>query len=119
MWDRHDVTDYKLVARTKDFPWGDQNPPGGFQVGDYVGLVYSDHDEYIFDNPVGFVTALNEEDGYTRVTVEVEASIGSDRVFLMARKKTPEQAGSDAADKALADLGILPLPSPGGDRGTD
>jgi len=68
------------------FPWGDRNPEGGFQVGDHVGLIYSDHEEYIFDNPTGTVTAVDEdEDLGQQVTVEVEATFNADRVYLIAR----------------------------------
>jgi len=72
-----------------DFPWGMQNPPGGFQVGDYVGLIYSDHEEYVFDEPKGVVTKVEPMDwdeSVSLITVEVEAAILSDRVYLIKRK---------------------------------
>jgi hypothetical protein len=48
------------MALSADFPWGEISPEGGYQVGDRVGLFYSDHERYIFDNPVGVVTRVEE-----------------------------------------------------------
>lgn len=70
------------------FPWGDRNPEGGFQVGDYVGLIHSDHDDYIFDNPSGVVTHVEKaenEDDLDRITVQVDATVSADLVFLIDR----------------------------------
>ena len=78
---------------TESFPWGDHNPEGGFKVGDIVGLSYSDHDEYIFDNPTGVVVAIEsaEEDGWPdQITVEVQATISADRVYLIKRPPARE-----------------------------
>jgi hypothetical protein len=69
---------------SESFPWGDRDPVGGFKVGDHVGLIYSDHEEYIFDNPTGVITSIGD-DG--TVTVKVEATIDSDRVYLIERRE--------------------------------
>jgi Ser-tRNA(Ala) deacylase AlaX len=60
-----------------------------FKVGDTVGLIYSDHEEYVFDNPTGVVTHVEHEDDMPdQVTVEVKATIGADRVYLIERQRT-------------------------------
>lgn len=71
-----------------DFPWGEQNPQDGFKIGDRVGLIYSDHEEYIFDNPVGIVTAVGDSAGDqsdVTLSVVVDASIDASRVYLISR----------------------------------
>jgi hypothetical protein len=74
------------MSGDRNFPWGEPNPVGGFKVGDYVGLIYSDHEEYIFDNPEGVVTAVEQDDDeQTIITVAVSAQITADRVYLIAR----------------------------------
>lgn len=80
----------ELVSVDDAFPWGDLDPEGGFQVGDRVGLIYSDHEEYVFDNPTGVVTAVEEgePDLPARITVQVEATISADRVYLIQRSST-------------------------------
>ena len=79
----------RLLRGDSYYHWGDPTPSGGFQVGDVVGLVYSDHEEYVFDNPVGVVTYIkpdpDEDGGDDMITVAVEATIGAHRVFLMGR----------------------------------
>ena len=84
------------VSADDTFPWGDPDPEGGFQVGDRVGLAYSDHEEYVFDNPTGVVTAIEEgePDIPARITVQVEATISADRVYLIQR--SPTFTGGDA-----------------------
>lgn len=83
-----------LVKRrkTKKFPFGELDPDGGFKVGDWVGLIYSDHEDYIFDNPQGIVTNVEDTGdgtGDAIVTVNVSASIGDHRVYLIARPQAP------------------------------
>ena len=70
---------------------GDADPEGGYQVGDEVGLFYSDHDTYIFDNPTGVVVAIAEgEDGFEqRCAVEIGVEVGSSHLYLIHRKETP------------------------------
>lgn len=68
-------------------PFGDPNPPDGFQVGDYVALIYSDHGEYIFDNPRGVITAVDTREYGVFLTVVVPALISSDRLLLLERPK--------------------------------
>jgi hypothetical protein len=85
-----DPADFDKVEPTADRPWGDSSPEGGFKVGDVVNLAYSDHDEYIFDNPRGVVVAVDEDEEYDepdRVTVAVEATLPASRVLLIARPK--------------------------------
>jgi hypothetical protein len=87
---------------SEDFPWGDRLPLGGYQIGDYVGLIYSDHEEYIFDNPTGTVTQIegdcvdaDHSDPCTecqRVTVQVEAVIGAERLYLIERGLVRERS---------------------------
>jgi hypothetical protein len=86
------------------FPWGEREPEGGFKVGDYVGLIYSDHDNYVFDNPEGVIVDIegeepDEVDGEPgqRVTVEVRGSISADRVYLMFRPAPGTHFRSDGA----------------------
>ena len=82
---------------SNEFPWGDPDP-GKYKLGDYVGLFYSDHERYIFDNPVGVVTEIEEDrfgDGgldeddvpEQYVTVEVLATVGASKLFLIERPK--------------------------------
>ena len=83
-----DPADYARAAATDDFPFGDCDPPGGYREDDYVGLIYSDHEHYVFDNPCGFVREVStDEYGSVRVTVAVDATVGIDRLFLIARRK--------------------------------
>lgn len=90
-------------VQPSEFPWGELHPQGGYRVGDYVGLIYSDHERYIFDNPTGVVVAVEESctdadhpepcDTCQQVTVQVEATvytqrrdpIGLDEIFLIKR----------------------------------
>ena len=72
-----------------NFPWGDRDPESGYKVGDYVGIIYSDHDTYIFDNPKGIVVAVedrvDEGLGSQRLTVQVEVEVSSNRTFRIER----------------------------------
>lgn len=87
-----DIETYEKVERTRENPWGDPEPEGGFQVGDYVALAYSDHENHVFDNPVGFVVDAydldpGDPDLGQHVTVRVDGTISADRVSLLARPK--------------------------------
>jgi hypothetical protein len=70
-----------------DFPWGEVNPEGGYRVGDAVGLFYSDHERYIFDNPTGVVTSVecDEDDDLQLITVQVEALVTAGDLYLIKR----------------------------------
>jgi hypothetical protein len=72
------------MGPTPDFPWGDRYPEGGYRIGDRVGLIYSDHTDYIFDNPTGIVTEVEEDS----VTVQIEVSVDNERVYLIERGAT-------------------------------
>jgi len=66
-----------------DFPWGDPNPPGGYREDDFVGIVFSDHEHYIFDNPTGVVETVFRDGS---VLVRVMAHVHPDKLFLIGRK---------------------------------
>lgn len=69
-----------------DFPWGDRNPPGGYEVGDRVGILFSDHDRYLFDNPVGKVVAVDfDDEDRALITVQVQADCAPEDLYLIAR----------------------------------
>jgi hypothetical protein len=54
------------------------------QIGEMVDIVYSDHEHYIFDNPVGQVVSVDpgeDEDDTTWVTVMVEARVPLWRIW--------------------------------------
>lgn len=69
----------------KNFPWGDLDPIDGYKVGDAVGIIYSDHEHYIFDNPTGEVVAVeqksDEEFAEVFVTVQVKVSVPSSKLY--------------------------------------
>jgi hypothetical protein len=78
-----------------DFPWGERNPEGGYKVGDLVGIVHSDHADYLFDNPEGVITAMKEdEDAWEDdegeasnmfATVTVEVTVSTHKLYLISR----------------------------------
>jgi hypothetical protein len=71
-----------------DFPWGDPDPPDGYKVGDTVGIIHSDHETYMFDNPVGTIVAIeNDSDDPedTVYTVAVNAGCVAKDLYLVAR----------------------------------
>lgn len=100
-----------MSGRREVTPWGERNPQGGYRVGDEVGVIFSDHEHYIFDNPTGVVTAVDDQTA--TISVMVGAMVNQDRLYLIERpekkskfrplteddlKNTPE------AEAMLADL---------------
>jgi hypothetical protein len=84
------MTQYKQSKGSESFPWGDRDPVGGYKVGDVVGIIHSDHEDYLFDNPNGVVTAIAVDDeGMQQLTVTVETDVAADRCFLIGR---PEES---------------------------
>jgi hypothetical protein len=82
---------------TNDFPWGDRDPEGGYRIGDTVGLIYSDHEDYVFDNPTGVVVDVrpydeNDEDPDENgsrqqwVSLSVYAECSSEILYLIERE---------------------------------
>jgi hypothetical protein len=63
------------VSGGDPFPWGDRDPVGGYKVGDRVGIIYSDHDNYIFDNPDGEVVAVDHDGDRVGVTISVQVTV--------------------------------------------
>jgi hypothetical protein len=87
---------------TDNFPWGDRHPEGGYKIGDVVGLIYSDHENYIFDNPTGIVVAVDddcekhgfehEDDGAcASVTVQVEATVNAGHHLYLIERATEKE----------------------------
>lgn len=74
---------YNVAERSEGFIWGDKDPTGGFKTGDLVGIIYSDHEEYIFDNPEGVLVNPN---GRVLLFAEIH---DADRLYLQARPKEP------------------------------
>ena len=52
-----------------------------FRVGDHVGILYSDHTDYFFDDPVGEIISIEDEDGMGRATIQVTASVPVNRLY--------------------------------------
>jgi hypothetical protein len=67
------------------FPWGERDPEGGYRVGDRVGVIHSDHEEYIFDNPTGVITAIEQDGDGPVLTVSVNAEVTPDQLYLIER----------------------------------
>ncbi len=73
----------------KEFPWGDRNPPEGFKVGDYVGIIHSDENPS-FDNPEGQIVTIDEgefEDDGLMIGVQVVTTIMENDLYLIKRKE--------------------------------
>jgi len=73
---------------TPEFPWGDRNPEGGYKVGDEVGIIHSDHETYMFDNPTGKIVRLQDDgDDTPTVVVLVEAYCHAGDLYLINREE--------------------------------
>jgi hypothetical protein len=65
----------------KNFPWGDRNPKDGYKVEDCVGIIHSDHENYLFDNPTGKVIKTAKD----MVIVQIEVEVPKDKMYLIER----------------------------------